>query len=335
MKIIKPSVELINYSDPQQHIEAIGRTCYKSENRITEDSNRSFITQLYKSKHWAMLEHFIFIYDVTTALSIGEEYLNIFAPGYNTSSTYVDYDEERVVVSFNATTLNNLYEKYTIERSRKQYLIKHLIDRCIHDYDCYELFGKDRNTYNISDNIYMEDIIPMEINELNTEEQKIHGWQTVKFVCDRGVSHELVRHRIASFAQESTRYCNYSKDKFGNELTFIEPIFFNTESPDDDSYTHYRAWRNSIKELEKTYLKMLEEGAKPQEARSILPNSLKTEIIITATFNEWNHIFGLRVDTPAHPQMREIMIPTYIQFRNKYADPIKNDYLDKLVNYNS
>lgn len=140
-----------------------------------------------------------------------------------------------------------------------------------------------------------------------------HASVTVHFVVDRGVSHELVRHRIASFSQESTRYCNYSKDKFGNELTFIEPCFFN---PDECEYDD---WIRSCKYAEMTYNDMTIMGKrKPQEARSILPNSLKTEVMMTANFREWRHFFMLRADIAAHPQMREVAIPLLKEFKKNY-----------------
>lgn len=141
-----------------------------------------------------------------------------------------------------------------------------------------------------------------------------HSLLSVKFTVDRGVSHELVRHRIASFAQESTRYCNYSQDKFGNELTFIVPYFFLESCADCDKYTE---WIESMQEAEKTYLDLLALGATPQEARSVLPNSLKTEITITANYREWRNIFKLRTANAAHPQMREIMRPLLNELKTK------------------
>ena len=130
-----------------------------------------------------------------------------------------------------------------------------------------------------------------------------HNAISVRFICDRGVSHELVRHRIASFGQESTRYCNYSKDKFGNELTFIKPCFW-----DEDSIQFDR-WKIAMRQAEANYLELIRLGAKPQEARSALPNSTKTEIVMTMNIRGWRHFFSLRCDTPAHPQMRELTIP--------------------------
>jgi len=192
MKIIKPSYEILTEIDgikELQHIEKIGRVCYKSEEKITEDgeSAKKFVGMLIRNGHEAMIEH--------SSLS-------------------------------------------------------------------------------------------------------------VKFVVDRGVSHEIVRHRIASFAQESTRYCNYSKDKFGSEITVIEPSFFDKDS------AQYGEWEIACRDAEKHYFNLINLGnATPQEARSVLPNSLKTEITMTANYREWRNYFKLRTDSHAHPQIKEVSIP--------------------------
>ena len=133
-----------------------------------------------------------------------------------------------------------------------------------------------------------------------------HGSMTVKFIVDRGVSHELVRHRLASFAQESTRYCNYANDKFDGELTFIRPYFFKVDSRE------LFWWKDLCRHSEEVYLAMIAKGRTPQEARSVLPNSLKTEVIMTANMREWRHFFRLRAagETGApHPQMAEVAVP--------------------------
>lgn len=129
-----------------------------------------------------------------------------------------------------------------------------------------------------------------------------HVSVTMRIVCDRGVSHELVRHRIASFSQESTRYCNYSiKERFGNEITVIKPCFF------DERERDYELWASAMVSTEFAYFTLLENGASPQEARSVLPNSLKTELVITANLREWRHILKLRTAKDAHPQCIEVM----------------------------
>lgn len=141
-----------------------------------------------------------------------------------------------------------------------------------------------------------------------------HSSLSVKFIVDRGVSHELVRHRIASFAQESTRYCNYSKDKFGNELTVIKPLFFKGDYENNEKY---REWYNACTYAESCYFTLLHGGATPQEARSVLPNSIKTEIIITANYREWRNFFKLRTASAAHPQMVEVTMPLLEELKEK------------------
>lgn len=147
-----------------------------------------------------------------------------------------------------------------------------------------------------------------------------HGAITVRFVVDRGVSHELVRHRIASFSQESTRYCNYGKGKFGEEITVIEPCFWVHDHLSEDSQewlnraNKYFFWKVSCEQAEAWYFKLLTNGATPQEARSVLPNSLKTELVMTANPREWRHVFKLRCDRAAHPQIIEVMTPLRDEF---------------------
>lgn len=142
-----------------------------------------------------------------------------------------------------------------------------------------------------------------------------HASITARFVCDRGVSHEIVRHRLASFAQESTRYCNYSKDQFGKEITVVEPLFLKRGSP------QWAAWESAMKNAEFAYFRMLDFGCSPQEARSVLPNSLKTEIVITMNIREWRHFFRLRAigTTGApHPQMQQVAQIAFDMFKESW-----------------
>jgi thymidylate synthase (FAD) len=140
------------------------------------------------------------------------------------------------------------------------------------------------------------------------------GSMMVRFVTDRGVSHELARHRMASFCQESTRYCSYASDKFSNEITVIRPSAWNTWQQ-----WQKEAWEGAIKESEARYMNLVKQTEKPltpQQARAVLPNSLKTEIVVRANFREWRHIFRLRaLSRAAHPDMRALMIPLYLQCR--------------------
>jgi len=196
MIIIRPSHEILympNSADILKRIEIAGRTCYKSENRINDDSAKGFVKRILDSGHHSVIEH-----------------VNI----------------------------------------------------------------------------------------------------TVRFVCDRGVTHELVRHRLASYSQESTRYANYFEDKFGKEITVIRPLFWAEGSED------YLEWLSAMKQAEKAYMTLIKLGSRPEEARSVLPNSLKTEIVITCNVREWRHILSLRCSPAAHPQMREIMLPLLAEFHD-------------------
>jgi len=154
------------------------------------------------------------------------------------------------------------------------------------------------------------------IKSLKHESTLEHTAITVKFITDRGVTHELVRHRICSFTQESTRYCNYSKGKFGGEITVIEPFFW--AGGDEYSESKYDVWKNACLSAEAMYLSLLVQGAKAQEARSVLSNSLKTEIVVTANVREWRKIFSLRTSKEAHPQIRQIMCPLLGVMRKRW-----------------
>ncbi len=149
-----------------------------------------------------------------------------------------------------------------------------------------------------------------------------HASITVRFICDRGVTHELVRHRLASYSQESTRYANYSKDKFGNEITVIRPLFWKEGSAE------YAEWLSAMQQAEQSYLRLITGGARAQEARSVLPNSLKTEIVMTANLREWRHVFALRCDAAAHPQIREVMLPLLDELHRRLP-PVFTDLYER------
>lgn len=211
MKIIKPYYTIetpLNGAEILQRIEAAGRTCYKSEDRITPESAGPFVAALIKRGHESVLEH----------VSI-----------------------------------------------------------------------------------------------------------TVRFVCDRGVSHELVRHRIASFSQSSTRYCNYGKD---GEITVIFPCFLKAEPETVTDWENYYLWEGAMREAETSYMAMIDNGFSPQEARSVLPNSLKTEVVMTANLREWRLILKQRTAKDAHPSMRELMCPLLKELQGKVPvvfDDIKGE----------
>lgn len=288
MKLIKPSFEIWNQpaglEGVYKQIERVGRVCYKSEDKITEDSAKPFVDRMIKSGHGAMLEH-------------GTVYLKCETEVINRYIHPEDGEEEDF----------NKLEKY--------------------EYNSYSVTNDDgiylyvtTNLRVLVENDWLDDL------QYICEPTEFHEKRiTVHFVCDRGVSHEFVRHRVMSFAQESTRYCNYSKDKFGNELTFIQPCWL-----DDERLKLYGPYHTVIRDkslesifiaslnnAEKDYIDLIDLGWKPQEARAVLPNSLKTELVVTGFVSDWNHFFDLRArgTTGApHPQAKELAEPLMKEF---------------------
>ena len=179
-----------------------------------------------------------------------------------------------------------------------------------------------RVCYKSEDRITEDSAIKFVKNILKSGHESVieHEKITVRIICDRGVSHEIVRHRIASYSQESTRYCNYNQNRFGKELTFIQPLFW------DEGTEEYKIWLRTMQMIENNYNELIEKGAQPQEARSILPNSLKTEIIVTMNLREWRHFFRLRTALNAHPQMREIACAILDEFQKRV--PVIFDDID-------
>ena len=303
MKLIKPSFTIIEQGSGiegvYKQIEMAGRTCYKSEDKITETSAKEFVDRMIKSGHGAMLEH-------------GTIYL--FAEWYKDDggSPLGKYK-------------NNKYSRYTWN-----------------DNGAYVT----TNLRVLVENGWMDDLkylsIPTEYHARRV---------TVKFVCDRGVTHEFVRHRVFSFAQESTRYCNYSKDKFGSEITCILPPWIDDNDPNlnaghsycEDDWgnllTEYyykvtdkgvesgftlnstRTYLVALEHSEKLYFSLLTSGWKAQEARAVLPTAVKAELVMTGFVDDWKHFFHLRTAPGAHPQARELAQPLQEEFeRRNYID---------------
>lgn len=269
-----------------KQIERAGRVCYKSEDKITEDSAKPFVDRMIKSGHGAMLEH-------------GTVYLAM---------------PMEMMLPIQA----NGWSKYTRNPYSKGFKV------------C-EVNGQKRVAVTTNLRVLVENDWLDDLKYLCEPTEYHERRATVHFVCDRGVSHEFVRHRTMSFAQESTRYCNYSKDKFGNELIFIKPCWFDSSLIDDtghwDANTFYRMPTQSIVEdaflgtllsAEKSYFHLLECGWKPQEARAVLPNSLKTELVVTGFIKDWEHFFSLRSRIAKtgkpHPQAQELADPLMDEF---------------------
>ena len=284
MKLIKPSFEILDQQPGlegiHKQIELAGRTCYKSEDKITEDSAKGFVERMVKSGHGAMLEH-------------GTVYMFIpFSPlneNYTTCHKYGD-------------------NKYSVVKIRNEHFL-------IEKNGCYIT----TNYRVLVENNWLDDLkFACDLTEWH--ERRV----TVKFTCDRGVTHEFVRHRVFSFAQESTRYCNYSKDKFGNELTFIIPPWCNI--PDNPSNEEEKKiWMGEKGFFEERFMmhcliaenhynELIELQYKPQQARAVLPNAIKAELVMTGFVSDWKHFFFLRDAISAHPQARELAEPLHSTF---------------------
>lgn len=289
MKLIKPSFEIreqpSGLEGVYKQIEGAGRVCYKSEDKIAEGTAKAFVDRMIASGHGAMLEH-------------GTVYLKCETEVINRYIHPEDGEEEDF----------NKLEKYK--------------------YNSYSVTNDDgiylyvtTNLRVLVENDWLDDL------QYICEPTEYHEKRiTVHFVCDRGVSHEFVRHRVMSFAQESTRYCNYSKDKFGNELTFIQPCWL-----DDERLKLYGPYHTVIRDkslesifiaslnnAEKDYIDLIDLGWKPQEARAVLPNSLKTELVMTGFVSDWKHFFRVRsriAETgKPHPQAQELADPLMDEF---------------------
>ena len=176
-----------------------------------------------------------------------------------------------------------------------------------------------RTAYKSEDKITIDSAVPFiaKIIKLGHEAVLEHASFSVRFITDRGVTHELVRHRLCAYTQESTRYCNYG----GKDMLFIKPVFWEWQENKNKEVISIDAkalvWQYNMWTLEVAYNKLIKMGATPQEARSVLPNSLKTEIVCTANIREWRHIMRLRTAKSAHPQMRALMIPLLKELREK------------------
>ena len=269
MKLTEQSAEILKQENGEigvyKQVEKAARLCYKSEDKITENSYENFIKMLKKNGHNSPFEH-------------GTVYLKAKG-GDDVENTNEFWD-----------VANSPYSK--------------------------TVHVKEKPDSNIETYITTNYRVILEHNALDVmkkcicEPTKYHEKRiSVRIVTDRAISHELVRHRVFSFSQESQRYCNYNKDKFGGEITFIIPNWVDTKVPNDNTIiglsgsTH---WAKALLNAEKSYMQLLQDGWKPQEAREVLPNSTKTELIMTGFESQWEDFFKLRCSKAAHPMMQEL-----------------------------
>lgn len=307
MKLIESSVQIIEEKDPYKMIELAGRTCYKSEDKITEDSSKEFVDRMIKLGHGAMLEHgtiYLNVPEQTYTETLEDE----FGKFNNPNNGLVDRYRKNKYSKVNSVAADEeLRKKYPKVRPFK--LTHHYITT---------------NLRVIIENGWEKDL-EWQCEPTEHHEKRI----TAKFICDRGVSHEFVRHRVFSFAQESQRYCNYNKDKFNNELTFIKPTWLDIPTgdytywdgdwcdidnmkiqlPSDNGVADNFLW--CLNNAGMQYRLLINKGLKPQEARGVLPNATKTELVMTGFESDWEHFFSLRCSSKAHPDAKKLADELY------------------------
>lgn len=293
MKLIEPSVSIISEDNPIKKIEIAGRTCYKSEKNITETSASGFVKRLIKSGHFAMLEHAVFLYRIVSSLDEDSKSLEEYVR-YLKSCKFINVTDpvskpDGYLVSANARAI--------IERGVNDPLYRSLVSEYPEfEYEIVSKIEKYRGV--LAFRLYS-------CEGLTDDEQFIHKYCTMKFICDRGVSHELVRHRLFSFAQESTRYCNYANEGKTKELEFIRPSDYDDWSA--DAKNNFEMFLDSA---EAVYTDLVTfQNLRPQQARAVLPNALKTEVVVTGNAKEWKHFFNLRyfgITGAPHPDMKKV-----------------------------
>lgn len=372
MLFIRPSYEILNIPDATEeievykHLERIGRVCYKSEEKITEESCHKYLEMLRERKHWAMLEHYIFVMRVSREIYFDIQEMKylydveddpdiIHRLKFINTTHSTSYNGE-YLVSGSATSFNYLWECESIKKNSACGIAK----------ICRFLQSKFSLIMKIPDGLELDENISKDISLLTRKEieslpknlRLIHDSMSVKFTVNRGVTHELVRHRPASWAQESTRYVNYGKKGY----TFILPCWISEKDKDilmdEEKLEHIiTTGSNDPNELSNIFgigidtlyylisivvasdcydILINKNGWMPQQARSVLPNDTKAEIIMTANMYEWRHFFDMRAEDHAHVQMREVVCPLLDQVGNPNLDVrgvLFEDQRDKYISY--
>ena len=330
MKIIEPNYQILRrkFMNPLQRIESAARLAYKSEDKITEDSAKSFCDMLLSKQHYPVFEfanlHFKFagFKDFEDAKNITYHQQVLDFAMIARSFPHLNVTEKMEItknvglqkVVYVSGTVRAFAEAFSTPLNVSAQHSTNLIWSTFADF--YHKYAEENGLppgipkafdygvawYNKVDFKVMR--VGEMFHSLDLHEQERHFMVPVKFTCSRAISHELVRHRPCSFIQQSQRYCNYSNEKFGKEITFIKPsAFFHEKSHE------YEMWENCMQVAEDTYMKMLGWGCTPQAASNVLPNSCATEIIIYTTLKEWKHILSLRTSPAADPAMRQLMLP--------------------------
>jgi thymidylate synthase (FAD) len=306
MKVIDPYFEILEDLDSQSlavRIEACGRICYKSEDKISPESAEPFIRNIIKHGHNSVTEMAALTLKV---LYDSESFASQFFQLLPKFLQIDRVDKKELLVTGSVRAFRELYQANPSVKMVKA-IAEFLGKR-------HPLFYEDLLPARglVQQEGVRVEKVPLEtVDSLPADLLAKHRHVAVLFVVNRAITHEIVRHRPVSYLQESQRYCRYSQDKFGSEVTFIKPMFFKVGSEE------YRLWERAMQDTEEIYLKLLETSS-PQAARTVLPNSCKTELITFANLLEWLHIFKLRTSKGAEPSMREVMIPLLHTFQKKY-----------------
>lgn len=305
MIVIDPSYEIQDDLDQASlvvRLEACGRICYKSEEKISEGSALPFVKKIAEHGHNSVMEMAV----VTLRLQCSPQQVSDLL-GCQPKFLFIDQVDNGLLVTASIRAFRELYTSFP-----ENVLVQAMVDFLGASHP-YLLEGVWKSVARKGSALVVEKMPLEQVEQLAPELMARHRFLGVKFIVNRAVTHEIVRHRPCSFLQESQRYCRYSQDKFANQVTFIRPMFFAPDSAE------YQLWQQAMEVTEGLYLKLLETST-PQAARTVLPNSCKTEIIVYCNLAEWRHIFRLRTSSAAEPSMREVMIPLAAEIEKRYPE---------------
>ncbi len=305
MQIVNPSYTIQDDLDQASlviRLEACGRICYKSEGLIDKNSALPFVKKIAEHGHNSVMEMAVVTLAVTCSSAQFDSLLAL-KPKY----LILDRLGSQVLVTGSIRSFRELYQ-----RSSETDIVEAMLTFLVagHPYLFEGVWDGGRGNAETS-GIAVRKLELSEVDGLIPELLARHRFCGVKFIVNRAVTHEIVRHRPCSFLQESQRYCRYSQDKFDNQVTFIKPMFYK------EGTEEYALWQRAMEDTEQIYLNLLESST-PQAARTVLPNSCKTEIIVYCNLAEWKHIFKLRTTAAAEPSMREVMIPLAAEMKVRY-----------------
>jgi len=305
MKIIEASFEIqddLDHSSLASRIELCGRVCYKSEGKITEDSAIPFVTRVAAHGHNSVLEMAVVSFQISCHPDHVLEFLSCQPKFF-----IIDRSDQGLLLTGSIRSFRELYGQHpdnqvindllTVLAAKEPFLFEGVFEQ--------------KNALALDPQIVIKKIGLDEVENLPEKLLRRHRFVGVKFVVNRAVSHEIVRHRLCSFLQESQRYCRYSQDQFDGQVTFIKPTFY------EEGSEEFRVWQETMETAENSYLK-LQETSTAQAARTVLPNSCKTEIIVYCNLTEWQHILKLRTAKGADPSIRAIMIPLAEKMEKRY-----------------